>query len=63
MVKLKPEATARPGWKREHYSRTTNLKRSTRAKTNGKRRAKALKWEGGKMKKNWKIYVKRTEGN
>ena len=51
MVKLKPEATARLGWKREHYSRTTNLKRSTRAKTNGKRRAKALKWEGGKMKK------------
>ena len=46
---LKSEATAIPGWKRWHYNGTTNLKRNTRAKTNGKRRAKLLKWEGGKI--------------
>ena len=55
---------ARPGWKRVHYNGTTNLKRNTRAKTNGKRRAKVLKWEGGKIgKKNWKINVERTAGD
>ena len=47
-----------------NYNSTTNLKRITRAKTNGKRRAKVLKWEGGNIgKKNWKINVERTAGN
>ena len=63
MVKLKPEAMVRPGSKREHYNGTTNLKRNTRAKTNGRRGAKVLKWEGGKIEENWKIYVKRTVGD
>ena len=60
---LKPEATARPGWKRGHYNGTTNLKRNTKGKTNGKRRSKVLKWEGGKIEKNWKIHVERTAGD
>ena len=63
MVKLNPEATARPGRKRGHYSGATNLKRNTRAKTNGKRRAKVLKWQGEKKEKNWKIHVERTAGD
>ena len=49
LLKLKPEATARPGWKRGHYNVTTNLKINTREKTNGKRREKVLRWEGGKI--------------
>ena len=52
MVKLKPEATARPGWRWRHCHGTTDLKRNTSAKTNGKRRAKVLKWEGGKIENN-----------
>ena len=51
--------TVTPGLKREHYNGTINLKRIARAKTNGKRRAKVLKWEGGKKEKNWKIHVSR----
>ena len=51
LVKLKPEATARPAWKRGHYNGTTNLKRNTRTKTNGNRRTKVLKWKSGKIKK------------
>ena len=46
-----------------NYNSATNLKRITMAKTNGKRRAKVLKWEGGKIgEKNWKINVERTAG-
>ena len=60
MIKLKPEAMARPGWKRGHYNGTTNLKRNTKRKTNRKRRTKVLKWEGGKIEKNWKAHVERT---
>ena len=63
LVKLKPEATARPGWKPGHYSGTNNLKRNARAKTNGRRRAKLLEGEGGKIEKNWKIHVERTAGD
>ena len=51
MIKLKSEAKARPGRKRGHYNGTTNFKRNTRAKTNGKRRDKVLKWDSGKKEK------------
>ena len=37
--------------KREHYNGTINLKRITRAKTNGKRTAKVLKWERQRKEK------------
>ena len=56
MVKLKPEATATPG----ESEGTTKLKRNTKGKPNGKRRAKVLKWEGGKIKK---IHFEQTAGD
>ena len=58
MVKLKPEATATPG----ESEGTTKLKRNTKGKPNGKRRAKVLKWEGGKIKKYTSNRQQVTEG-
>ena len=49
--------------KARHCNGITNLKRNARAKTNGKTRAKVLKWEGGEIEKNWKIHVERTAGD
>ena len=46
-----------------HYNSTTNVKIITRAKTDGKRRTKILKREGGKIDKNWKIHVIRRTGD